>query len=213
MPAKGQELKVTATSAPEPAPPGAIPIEKLLVGLRGQLQKDEHVLWQGRGSGRAFTVFNRALLLRFGLLAIAVAAIIIWMFSGPNQANGWVAWAAVAILAGRVALFVWRSSNTPSRQIAMLTTKRVVSVDELRPETSWSVHIGGEGRAEGEHLDPHPIVITGTKARGHIRLNQPPQKIRAYPPFILFNAENPLALAQLIQKTLKITQPIEDRTK
>ena len=96
-------------------------MEKLLVGLRGQLQKDEHVLWQGRGSGRAFTVFNRALLLRFVLLAIAVGVVIVWMLTGPNQANSWVAWALVAILAARVALFVWQSSNTPSRQVATPT--------------------------------------------------------------------------------------------
>lgn len=202
------------TVTPEtPPPPGAVPMEKLLVGLRGQLQKDEHVLWQGRGSGRAFTVFNRALLLRFALLAIAVGVVVVWMMSGPNQANSWVAWALIAILAARVGLFVWQSSNTPSRQVAMLTTKRVVSVDELRPETSWAIHHGGEGRAEGEHLDPHPIIVTGTKARGHIRLNHATRKIRAYPPFILFSAERPLELAEKIKRTLKIDQPIEDRTK
>ena len=35
----------------------------------------------------------------------------------------------------------------------------------------------------------------------------------AYPPFILFNAERPLELAQLIKTTLTIDQPIEDRTR
>ena len=52
-----------------------------------------------------------------------------------------------------------------------------------------------------------------TCGRGHIRLNRAPQNTRAYPPFILFNAERPLEVAELIKRTLKIDQPIEDRTK
>jgi hypothetical protein len=95
----------------------------------------------------------------------------------------------------------------------MLTNRRLVSVDLMRPLATWSIKAGGEGRADGRVVDPQPIVITGTKARGHIRLNRLPQKMHAYPPFILFNAENPLAVAEKIRKTLGITQPIEDRTK
>ena len=71
----------------------------------------------------------------------------------------------------------------------------------------------GEGRAEGQHVPPHAIIVTGTKERGHIKLNRPVGKVRAYPPFILFNAERPLELAEKIKRTLKIDQPIEDRTK
>jgi hypothetical protein len=95
----------------------------------------------------------------------------------------------------------------------MLTTQRVVSIDLLRPITNWMVAFGGEGRADGKHSPPHPIIVTGTKQRGHIRLNRAPQNTRAYPPFILFNAERPLEVAELIKRTLKIDQPIEDRTK
>ena len=64
---------------------------------------------------------------------------------------------------------------------------------------------------EGGNVDA--IIVTGTKERGHIKLNRPAGRIRAYPPFILFNAERPLELAQLIKTTLKIDQPIEDRTR
>lgn len=202
-----------ADATPEPAPAGAIPVEKLLTGLRPELQKNEHVLWQGRGSGRAFNAFNRGLLLRFGLIIIGFALALWWMLDNPNPGNNWLAWVLVAILVGRFAIFFLQSSATPKRQVAMLTTKRLHSVDILRPETNWTISLRGEGRAEGQHAKPHPIVVTGTKERGHIKLNRPIGKIRAYPPFILFNAERPLELAQLIKTTLKIDQPIEDRTK
>lgn len=197
----------------EPAPAGAIPVDQLMTGLRSEMHKNEHVLWQGRGSGRAFNAFNRGLLLRFGLIIVGFALVLWWMLDNPNPGNNWLAWILVLILVGRFALFFWQSSATPKRQVAMLTTKRVLSVDIVRPETNWTISIGGEGRAEGQHAAPHPIVVTGTKERGHIKLNNPVGKIRAYPPFILFNAERPLELAQLIKTTLKIDQPIEDRTK
>ena len=196
-----------------PAPPGAIPVENLHNGLRGQLQKDEHVLWQGKGSGRALDAFNPALILRFALLAVGVALLVYLMLDNRSTTYNWVAWALAAVLAGRLAWFVWRSSATPSRQVAMLTTQRVVSIDLLRPITNWMVAVGGEGRADGKHSPPHPIIVTGTKQRGHIRLNRAPQNTRAYPPFILFNAERPLEVAELIKRTLKIDQPVEDRTK
>ena len=201
-----------AQAAP-PAPPGAIPVENLHNGLRGQLQKDEHVLWQGKGSGRALDAFNPALILRFALLAVGVALLVYLMLDNRSTTYNWVAWALAAVLAGRLAWFVWRSSATPSRQVAMLTTQRVVSIDLLRPITNWMVAVGGEGRADGKHSPPHSIIVTGTKQRGHIRLNRAPQNTRAYPPFILFNAERPLEVAELIKRTLKIDQPVEDRTK
>ena len=196
-----------------PPPPGAIPVENLHNGLRGQLQKDEHVLWQGKGSGRAFNAFNPALILRLGLLAVGAGLLVFLMLDNRSTTYNWVAWALLGLLLARVAWFVWRSSATPSRQVAMLTTQRVVSSDLLRPITNWMVAIGGEGRADGKHSPPHPIIVTGTKQRGHIRLNRAPQNTRAYPPFILFNAERPLEVAELIKRTLKIEQPIEDRTK
>ena len=196
-----------------PPPPGAIPVENLHNGLRGQLQKDEHVLWQGKGSGRAFNAFNPALILRLGLLAVGAGLLVFLMLDNRSTTYNWVAWALLGLLLARVAWFVWRSSATPSRQVAMLTTQRVVSSDLLRPITNWMVAIGGEGRADGKHSPPHPITVTGTKQRGHIRLNRAPQNTRAYPPFILFNAERPLEVAELIKRTLKIEQPIEDRTK
>lgn len=216
MPAKGQERDVTDTPVPPPETPpprGAIPVEKLYQGLRGQLQKNEHVLWQGKGSGRALTAFNRALLLRLGLLAIGAALLIYLMLDNRNPTYNWVAWILAALLVGRVALFFWQSSATPSRQAAMLTTHRLISIDLLRPMTNWQVDMRGEGRADGKHFPPQPIVVTGTKQRGHIRFSHAPQNTRAYPPFILFNAENPLEVAEKIRKTLKIEQPIEDRTK
>jgi hypothetical protein len=196
-----------------PPPPGAIPVENLHNGLRGQLQKDEHVLWQGKGSGRAFNAFNPALILRLGLLAVGAGLLVFLMLDNRSTTYNWVAWALLGLLLARVAWFVWRSSATPSRQVAMLTTQRVVSIDLLRPITNWMVAIGGEGRADGKHSPPHPIIVTGTKQRGHIRLNRAPQNTRAYPPFILFNAERPLEVAELIKRTLKIDQPIEDKTK
>jgi hypothetical protein len=196
-----------------PPPPGAIPVENLHNGLRGQLQKDEHVLWQGKGSGRAFNAFNPALILRLGLLAVGAGLLVFLMLDNRSTTYNWVAWALLGLLLARVAWFVWRSSATPSRQVAMLTTQRVVSIDLLRPITNWMVAVGGEGRADGKHSPPHPIIVTGTKQRGHIRLNRAPQNTRAYPPFILFNAERPLEVAELIKRTLKIEQPIEDRTK
>jgi len=196
-----------------PPPPGAIPVENLHNGLRGQLQKDEHVLWQGKGSGRAFNAFNPALILRLGLLAVGAGLLVFLMLDNRSTTYNWVAWALLGLLLARVAWFVWRSSATPSRQVAMLTTQRVVSIDLLRPITNWMVAIGGEGRADGKHSPPHPIIVTGTKQLGHIRLNRAPQNTRAYPPFILFNAERPLEVAELIKRTLKIEQPIEDRTK
>jgi len=196
-----------------PPPPGAIPVENLHNGLRGQLQKDEHVLWQGKGSGRAFNAFNPALILRLGLLAVGAGLLVFLMLDNRSTTYNWVAWALLGLLLARVAWFVWRSSATPSRQVAMLTTQRVVSIDLLRPITNWMVAVGGEGRADGKHSPPHPIIVTGTKQRGHIRLNRAPQNTRAYPPFILFNAERPLEVAELIKRTLKIDQPIEDRTK
>lgn len=207
-------MTTTPDIPPDATPPGgAIPVEKLIPGLRGQLQKDEHVLWQSRGSGRAFSAFNRALLLRFGLLAIGAGLLIYLMLDNRNPTYNWVAWLLVALLVGRVALFVWQSSATPSRQVAMLTTRRLLSVDVLRPMTNWQVDMRGESRADGKHFAPQPIVVTGTKERAHIRLNHAPQNTRAYPPFILFNVEHPLATAELIKKTLRIEQPIEDRTK
>ena len=196
-----------------PPPPGAIPVENLHNGLRGQLQKDEHVLWQGKGSGRAFNAFNPALILRLGLLAVGAGLLVFLMLDNRSTTYNWVAWALLGLLLARVAWFVWRSSATPSRQVAMLTTQRVVSIDLLRPITHWMVAVGGDGRADGKHSPPHPIIVTGTKERGHIRLNRAPQNTRAYPPFILFNAERPLEVAELIKRTLKIEQPIEDRTK
>lgn len=196
-----------------PPPTGAIPVENLHNGLRGQLQKDEHVLWQGKGSGRAFNAFNPALILRLGLLAVGAGLLVFLMLDNRSTTYNWVAWALLGVLLARVAWFVWRSSATPSRQVAMLTTQRVVSIDLLRPITNWVVGIGGEGRADGKHSPPHPIIVTGTKQRGHIRLNRAPQNTRAYPPYILFNAERPLEVAELIKRTLKIEQPIEDRTK
>ena len=196
-----------------PPPPGAIAIEDLYNGLRGQLLKNEHVLWQGKGSGRAFNAFNPALLMRFGVLAVGVALMVYLMLDPRSTTYNWVAWALAFLLFARVAWFVWRSSATPSRQVAMLTTQRVVSIDQMRPITNWVVNTGGEGRADGKHSPPHPIVVTGTKARGHVHLNRAPQNTRAYPPFILFNVERPLELAERIRKTLKIDQPIEDKTK
>ena len=202
------------TTTPDtPAPPHAIPVEKLLSGLRAELQKNEHVLWQGRGSGRAFNALHRGLLIRLGLLLVAAALLGVLLLDNRNSSYNWIAWVLAALLLGRIALFAWTSSKTPSRQVAMLTTQRVVSVDELRPETNWIVEHGGLGRAEGDHVAPHPIIVTGTKERGHIKLNAAPRKVRAYPPFILFNAERPLELAARIKRTLKIDQPIEDRTK
>ena len=201
------------TQPATPPPAGAIPVENLHNGLRGQLQKDEHVLWQGKGSGRALDAFNPTLILRFALLAVGVALLVYLMLDNRSTTYNWVAWALAAVLAGRLAWFVWRSSATPSRQVARLTTQRVVSIDLLRPITNWMVAVGGEGRADGKHSPPHPIIVTGTKQRGHIRLNRAPQNTRAYPPFILFNAERPLEVAELIKRTLKIDQPIEDRTK
>ena len=196
-----------------PAPDGAIPPESLLNGLRGQLLKDEHVLWQGKGSGRALDAFNPALALRFGLLAIGAALLVFLLLDNRNPSYNGVAWVLVILLVARVSWFVWRSSATPARQVAMVTTQRVVSVDQMRPITNWTVGVGGEGRSDGKHSPPHPIIVTGTKQRGHIRLNRAPQNTRAYPPFILFNAERPLELADLIKRTLKIDQPIEDKTK
>ena len=196
-----------------PPPPGAIPPEKLVQGLRGQLQKDEHVLWQGRGSGRALNAFNRNLLIRFGLLALGVGLLIFLMLDNRNPEYNWVAWVLLALLFVRVTMFVLQISATPSRQAAMLTTQRVVSVDLMRPMANWVITQGGEGRADGTHSPPHPIVVTGTKTRGHIRLNHAPQNKRAYPPFILFNAANPVEVAQQIKSALHIDQPIEDRTK
>jgi len=201
------------TQPTTPSPPGAIPVENLHNGLRGQLQKDEHVLWQGKGSGRALDAFNPALTLRLGLLAVGAGLLVYLMLDNRSTTYNWVAWALLGLLLARVAWFVWRSSATPSRQVAMLTTQRVVSIDLLRPITNWMVAVGGEGRADGKHSPPHPIIVTGTKQRGHIRLNRAPQNTRAYPPFILFNAERPLEVADLIKRTLKIEQPIEDRTK
>ena len=202
----------TPVTAPPP-PRGAIPPEKLLLGLRGQLLKDEHVLWQGRGSGRALDAFSRSLLIRFGLLALGAGLLIFLVLDNRNPEYNWVAWVLLALLVLRVSLYVWQTSATPSRQVAMLTTQRVVSVDLLRPMANWAITQGGEGRADGKHVPPQPIVVTGTKARGHIRLNHAPQNKRAYPPYILFNAENPLAVAQQIKTALHIDQPIEDRTK
>lgn len=198
---------------PTPAPPGAIPPEKLLAGLRGHLQKNEHVLWQGRGSGRAFNALSRALWIRLGLLAIAAAAIFYLILDNRNPTYNWLIWPLGGLLVARVAWFIWQSSATPSRQVAMLTTERVVSADLLRPAMLWQIDRTGEGRADGKHVPPHPIVITGTKQRGHVRLNTAPQNKRAYPPFILFNVQDPLRVAELVKKTLKIDQPIEDRTK
>jgi hypothetical protein len=195
------------------APPDAIPVDRLYNGLRGQLQKDEHILWQGKGSGRALDAFNPALIVRLSLLAVGVALLIYLMLDNRSSTYNWVAWALGAVLAGRLAWFVWRSSATPSRQVAMLTTRRLISIDQLRPITNWMVTLGGEGRADGKHAPPHPIIVTGTKQRGHIRLNRAPQNTRAYPPYILFNAERPLEIAALIKQTLNIDQPIEDRTK
>jgi len=195
------------------APPGAIPVDRLHNGLRGQLQKDEHVLWQGKGSGRALDAFNPALIVRLGLLAVGAGLLVFLMLDNRSSTYNWVAWALGAVLAGRIAWFVWRSSATPSRQVAMLTTRRLISIDQQRPITNWMVTLGGESRADGKHAPPHPIIVTGTKARGHIRLNRAPQNTRAYPPYILFNAERPLEVAALIKQTLQIDQPIEDRTK
>jgi hypothetical protein len=196
-----------------PPPPGAIPAEKLHNGLRGHLQKNEHVLWQGRGSGRAFNALGRGFLMRIGLLLVAAGLLLWLMFDNRNPTYNWVVWALLGLLLARLALFIWQSSATPSRQVAMLTTERLVSVDLMRPITNWQVKVGGEARADGKYNPPHPIVVTGTKERGHIRLNTAPQNTRAYPPFVLFNAERPLEVAQLIKKTLKIDQPIEDKTK
>lgn len=204
---------MTDTPAPSSPPPGAIPVEKLYPGLRGHLQKDEHVLWQGKGSGRAFGALNRALLIRLGLLAIGAVLLIILMLQGERPAFNWVAWILGGLLLARVLWFFWRTSATPSRQAAMLTTRRVVSVDMQRPLATWIITRGGEGRADGQMIEPHPIVITGTKERGHIRLNRGSQKMHAYPPFIIFNAEKPLEVAEKIRKTLQITMPIEDKTK
>ena len=221
MPAKGQERQLsdtphtpTVTPIPEtPAPPGAIPVEKLLPGLRGALQKGEHVLWQGQGSGRALGALNRALIIRLGLAAIMIGLLLILVLVGDQSGFKWLAWVVGAILIARTAWFFWKSSATPSRQVAMLTTRRLVSVDLLRPMATWTILPGGEGRADGRVLDPHPIIVTGTKERGHIRLNTATQKLSAYPPFILFNAERPLDLAERIRKTLSISTPITDRTK
>ncbi len=205
---------MTDTPAATPAPPSsAIPVEKLLQGLRGQLLKDEHVLWQGRGSGRAFNAFSRSLLIRFGLLGVGAALLIFLMLDNRNPSYNWVAGLLILLLLVRVGMFVMQTSATPSRQVAMLTTQRVVSVDILRPMANWVISRGGEGRADGKHVPPQPIIVTGTKARGHIRLNNAPQNKRAYPPYILFNAENPLEVAQQIKTALQIDQPIEDRTK
>ena len=205
---------MTDTHAATPAPPSsAIPVEKLLQGLRGQLLKDEHVLWQGRGSGRAFNAFSRSLLIRFGLLGVGAALLIFLMLDNRNPSYNWVAGLLILLLLVRVGMFVMQTSATPSRQVAMLTTQRVVSVDILRPMANWVISRGGEGRADGKHVPPQPIIVTGTKARGHIRLNNAPQNKRAYPPYILFNAENPLEVAQQIKTALQIDQPIEDRTK
>ncbi len=198
---------------PQLPPAGTIPPEKLLQGLRGQLLKDEHVLWQGRGSGRAFNAFNRGLLIRFGLLALGAGLLIFLMLDNRNPSYNWVAGLLILLLLVRVGMFVMQTSATPARQVAMLTTQRVVSVDLLRPMANWVISARGEGRADGKHVPPQPIIVTGTKARGHIRLNHAPQNKRAYPPYILFNAENPVAVAQQIKTALQIDQPIEDRTR
>jgi len=206
-------LPMTDTPELSPPPAGAIPVEKLYPGLRGHLQKGEHVLWQGRGSGRALGALNRALILRLALLAAGVGLLIILMLQGDRPAFNWIAWVLGGLLTARVAWFFWRSSSTPSRQAAMLTTRRVVSVDMYRPLATWVITKGGEGRADGQMIEPHPIVVTGSKARGHIRLNRSPQKMHAYPPFILFNADRPLELAEKIRTTLDIPTPVEDKTR
>ncbi|MBK8837973.1 MAG: DUF1772 domain-containing protein [Hyphomonadaceae bacterium] len=206
-------MTITTATPETPPPPGAIPVEKLLTGLRTELQKNEHVIWQGRGSGRAFNALHRGMLIRGGLLLVAALAVGYLLFDNRNPSFNWVAWLLIALLVIRLVIFVWFSSKTPSRQVAMLTTQRLFSIDQLRPEIRWSIERGGQGRAEGDHLDPHPIVVTGTKERGHIKLNTTPRKVRVYPPFVLFNAEHPLELAEKIKQTLKIDQPIEDRTK
>ncbi len=198
--------------AAAPLPPGAIPIDKLFTGLRGHLQKDEHVLWQGKGAGRALGALNRALLIRLGLAAIVVIALLVLVIQGDRSGFKWLAWVVGGILLARVAWFFWKSSAAPARQVAMLTNRRLVSVDLLRPMATWTIATGGEGRADGRLVDPQPIVVTGTKARGHIRLNRSP-KTHAYPPFVLFNMERPLEVAEKIRKTLAIAAPVEDRTR
>lgn len=197
----------------EHLPMAAIPVDKLLTGLRGQLQKGEHVLWQGQGSGRALGALNRALLIRLGLAAVVIVALLVLVIQGDRSGFKWLAWIVGGVLIARVAWFFWKSSSTPARQVAMLTNRRLVSVDLLRPLASWSILAGGEARAHGRTLDPQAIVVTGTKARGHIRLNRIPQKMHAYPPFILFNMERPLEVAEKIRKTLGITTPVVDQTK
>ena len=204
----------TTATLETPPPAGAIPPEKLLTGLRTELQKNEHVIWQGRGSGRAFNALHRGMLIRVGLLGVAALALGYLLFDNRNPSYNWVAWILIVLLVVRLVLFVWLSSKTPSRQVAMLTTQRLFSVDVSRPEIRWSIEKGGEGRAEGDHLKPHPIVVTGTKERGHIKLNTTTsRKVRVYAPFVLFNAERPVELAEKIKRTLKIDQPIQDRTK
>ena len=95
-------------------PNGAIPVESLYNGLRGQLLKDEHVLWQGKGSGRALDAFNPALALRFGLLAIGAALLVFLLLDNRNPSYNGVAWVLVILLVARVGWFVWRSSATPA---------------------------------------------------------------------------------------------------
>ncbi len=203
----------TESPPAEHLPAGAIPVEKLLTGLRGQLQKGEHVLWQGQGYGRALGALNRALLIRLGLAAVVILALLVMVIQGDRSGFKWLAWVVGGILLARVAWFFWRSSSAPGRQVAMLTNRRLVSVDLLRPLATWSIAAGGQGRADGRVVDPQPIIVTGTKERGHIRLNRSPQKMHAYPPFILFNTERPLEVAEKIRKTLGIVAPIEDKTK
>ncbi len=159
-----------------PPPPGAIPVEQLHNGLRGQLQKDEHVLWQGRGSGRALNAFNPALGMRLGLLALG---------------------------AGLLRLPAARQSQ-PGLQLGRLgarrpaaRTRRLVRLAELRHALAPGRHADhparrlGRPAAPDHELDrscpaakaaptasmspPHPIIVTGTKERGHIRLNRAPQ--------------------------------------
>ena len=200
-------MDTPVSTSDTPAPPGAIRRKTAIRACAAQLQKNEHVLWQGRGSGRALSALNRALLIRLGLLAMGAVLLIILMLDNRNPAYNWVAWLLVALLIGRVALFVWQSSATPSRQVAMLTTHRLVSIDMLRPMTNWKIDLHGEGRADGKHFAPHPIIVTGTKERGHIRLNTAPQNRRAYPPFILFNVERPLELAETHQEDAEHRPP------
>jgi hypothetical protein len=200
MPAKGQESMDQSRAIPmigpdvQEMPPRA---------LRQRLRADEQLLWWSSGRGSTFDRGSWAVVvvaLGFLLLVSAIVR------DNAALSRDFLVFAMVIL----GALAILRAIVGARFEVYGLTGERVIFIPG--PPSPLRYSVGRDGGSAGAI---HMLEVTGSRKRGSIRLQaafgaHSMLKVR---PVRLTGIERPLEVAKLIQSTLDLPVPIEDRTR